>query len=466
MNNKPETLFSTHKIFITKNQLNFCYIKHLTCNFQFIIMKYLPLNPNIFINNRKRFIKEMQPNSIAIFVSNDELPKNGDALHHFSQNSDLYWLSGVEQEESMVILFPDCPDPKYREVLVLVRPNEMKEKWDGKRLRSNEATNISGIKTIVWLDSIDALLQPWIHLADNIYLDSNENDRKASLMATNEYRFIAAMQNRYPLHNYCRAAKIMKNLRGIKTKEEVEVIQKAIDITETTFRRLLKFIKPGVMEYEIEAEIFHSFLSNRATGEAYGSIIACGDNARILHYINNNQECKDGDLILMDFGALYGGYCADLTRTVPVNGKFTKRQKEVYNACLHLHNYAKSILKPGISLVDYTDKVGEEATQQFIKIGLITKADVKNEDKENRAYRKYLYHGISHHLGIDVHDLGTRTEPIKAGMVFTVEPGIYIEEEKMGIRIENNLWITKTGHINLMKNIPITVEEIERLMKK
>ncbi len=429
-------------------------------------MKYLPLNPEIFINNRKRFIGKMQPNSIAIFVSNDEFPSNGDAIHSFKQNSDLYWLSGVEQEDSMVILFPNNPDPKYREVLVLVRPNELKEKWDGKRLRANEATTISGIQTIVWLDTIDALLQTWIHLADTIYLDSNENDRKASLVRSRDYRFIDEMKSRYPLHNYARAAKILKELRGIKTKEEVEVIQKAIDITDLTFRRLLGFIKPGVMEYEIEAEIVHSFLSNRATGEAYGSIIASGDRARTLHYVSNNQECKDGELILMDFGAAYGGYNADLTRTIPVNGKFTKRQKTVYNACLHLHNYAKSILKPGISIVYYTDLVGEEATQQFLKIGLLRKADVKNEDKENRAYRKYLYHGISHHLGIDVHDLGTRTEPIKAGMVFTVEPGIYIEEEQMGIRIENNLWITKNGHIDLMKNIPITVEEIEGMMKK
>jgi Xaa-Pro aminopeptidase len=429
-------------------------------------MKYLPLNPTIFINNRKRFIKEMKPNSIAIFVSNDEWPSNGDALHHFKQNSDLYWLSGVEQEESMVILFPDCPDAKYKEVLVLVRPNEMKEKWDGKRLRASEATAISGIETIVWLDSIDAMLQTWIHLADMIYLDSNENDRKASLVRSREYRFIDEMKSQYPLHQYMRAAKILKQLRSIKQKEEVEVIKKAIDITENTFRRLLKFIKPGVMEYEIEAEIVHSFLNQRATGEAYGSIIASGDRARTLHYVSNNQECKQGELILMDFGAAYGGYCADLTRTVAVNGKFSKRQKEVYNACLHLHNYAKGILKPGISIVDYTEKVGEEATQQFIKIGLITKSDVKNEDKENRAYRKYLYHGISHHLGIDVHDLGTRTEPIKAGMVFTVEPGIYIEQEQMGIRIENNFWITKNGNIDLMKNIPITVEEIEKLMSK
>ncbi|HQW44539.1 MAG: aminopeptidase P N-terminal domain-containing protein [Chitinophagaceae bacterium] len=429
-------------------------------------MKYLPLNKDIFIENRKRFVGQMQKKSIAIFVSNDEVSSNGDAIYNFKQNSDLFWLSGVTQEDSMVILFPDNPDPKYREVLVLVRPNELKEKWDGKRLRVNEAQAMSGITTIVWLDSLDGLLQPWIHLADNIYLDSNENDRKSNLLRTREYRFVDEMKSRYPLHTYLRAAKIMKELRGVKTALEVEVLQKAIDITDNTFRRLLKFIKPGVMEYEIEAEIFHSFLSQRATGPAYGSIIASGDRARTLHYVSNNAECKDRELILMDFGAEYGGYCADLTRTVPVNGKFGRRQKTVYNACLHLHDYAKSILKPGISILDYTDKVGEEATQQFLKIGLIRKSDVKNEDPENRAYRKYLYHGISHHLGIDVHDLGTRTEPIKAGMVFTVEPGIYIEEEQMGIRIENNLWITKNGNKDLMKNIPITVEEIEALMKR
>ena len=429
-------------------------------------MKYLPLNKDIFIENRKRFVGQMQKKSIAIFVSNDEVSSNGDAIYNFKQNSDLFWLSGVTQEDSMVILFPDNPDPKYREVLVLVRPNELKEKWDGKRLRVNEAQAMSGITTIVWLDSLDGLLQPWIHLADNIYLDINENYRKSNLLRTREYRFVDEMKSRYPLHTYLRAAKIMKELRGVKTALEVEVLQKAIDITDNTFRRLLKFIKPGVMEYEIEAEIFHSFLSQRATGPAYGSIIASGDRARTLHYVSNNAECKDGELILMDFGAEYGGYCADLTRTVPVNGKFGRRQKTVYNACLHLHDYAKSILKPGISILDYTDKVGEEATQQFLKIGLIRKSDVKNEDPENRAYRKYLYHGISHHLGIDVHDLGTRTEPIKAGMVFTVEPGIYIEEEQMGIRIENNLWITKNGNKDLMKNIPITVEEIEALMKR
>jgi len=429
-------------------------------------MKNLPLDPRIFIENRKRFIKEMKPNSIAIFNSNDEVPSNGDALYRFQQNTELYWLCGIEQEDTMVVLFPDAPEEKYREVLVLVRPNETKEKWDGKRLRAEEGKQISGIKTVVWLDSIDALLQQWIHLADSIYLNTNENDRKGNLLETRDYRYIKEMKERYPLHKYERAAKIMRELRAIKTQYEVEVIKKAIDITDKTFRRLLQFIKPGVMEYEIEAEIFHEFLRNRAKGEAYGSIIASGDRARTLHYVFNNEECKDGELVLMDFGANYGGYAADLTRTVPVSGKFTKRQKEVYNACLHLHNFAKSLLKPGTTIVDYHEKVGEEATKTFIKIGLLKKEDIKNEDKENRAYRKYLYHGISHHLGLDVHDLGPKVEPLKPGMVLTVEPGIYIEEEHMGVRIENNVWITKDGNIDLMKNIPLAVEDIEKLMKK
>lgn len=429
-------------------------------------MKNLPLDKTIFIQNRKRFIAKMQKNSIAIFVSNDEFPENGDALHSYKQNSDLFWLSGIHQEGTMVILFPDNPDPKYREVLVLVRPQELKEIWDGKRLRAKEATAISGMQTILWTDVLDGVLQPWIHLADTIYLDSNENDRKNNLIRSSEYRFIDEMKARYPLHQYARAAKIMKELRAVKTKEEVLVIQKAIDITEQAFRRLLQFIQPGVYEYQIEAEIVHTFLSQRSSGPAYHSIIASGDNARTLHYTSNNNICKEGELILMDFGAAYGGYNADLTRTIPVNGKFTKRQKEVYNACLHLHNYAKSILKPGISVLKYTDKVGEEASKQFLKIGLLTKSDIKNEDTENRAYRKYLYHGISHHLGIDVHDLGTKNEPIKAGMVFTIEPGIYIKEEQMGVRIENNFWVTANGNQDLFKNIPITVEEIEALMKR
>jgi Xaa-Pro aminopeptidase len=428
-------------------------------------MKYLPLDPLIFKQNRQRFMKKMQPASIAIFVSNDEIPSNGDAIYPFKQNSDLYWLTGIVQEDTMLVLFPDHPDLKYREVLILVRPNELKEKWDGKRLRAEEGKNISGVETVIWLDTSDALLQVWIHLANNIYLDTNENDRKSSLLQTREYRYVKETRKRYPLHQYFRAATILKELRAVKTPEEVQVIQHAIDITANAFKRVMKFLRPGVFEYEVEAEIQHSFLSQRATGPAYGSILASGENACTLHYISNNAECKDGNLILMDFGADYGGYNADLTRTIPVNGKFSKRQKQVYNACLHLHQFAKSLLKPGISINAYHILVGKEADIILQKIGLLSRSDVKNSTPENPAYWKYLYHGISHHLGIDVHDLGPRSEPLRTGMVLTVEPGIYIQEEKMGVRIENNIWLTKNGNRDLMKDIPITAEEIEAVMK-
>ncbi|WP_298712216.1 aminopeptidase P N-terminal domain-containing protein [Chitinophaga sp.] len=436
-------------------------------------MKYLPLDQQIFIKNRNRFTAKMQPGSIAIFNSNDGLPTNGDALHPFKQNADLYWLTGIDQEDTMLVLFPDNPDPKYREVLVLVRPNELKEKWDGHRLRREEATAISGIKTIVWLDSLESLLQPWIHDAEELtdrserFMAAEMVREKSNYVPVRDYRYAQELRTRYPLHNFLRSAPLLKELRPVKTEEEIAVMQVAMDITEKTFRRLLTFIKPGVFEYEIHAEIWHEFLRNRATGEGYGSIIASGDRARTLHYVSNNQECKDGELILMDFGAAYGGYNADLTRTVPVNGKFTKRQREVYDACLHLHNFAKGLLKPGITIADYHAQVGVEAGKQFVKLGLLTESDIKNEDPESPAYRKYLYHGISHHLGVDVHDLGPSFhQPIPDGSVLTVEPGIYIEEEKMGIRIENNIWVKSSGNVDLMKNIPITADEIEALMKK
>jgi Xaa-Pro aminopeptidase len=278
--------------------------------------------------------------------------------------------------------------------------------------------------------------------------------------------FVQDLMKKYPVHHYERAARIMKELRAIKTKEEIEVTKQAIAITAKTLDRVLKFVKPGVMEYEIEAEITHEFLRNRATGHAYGCIIASGDRARTLHYEDNNQECKSGELLLMDFGAEYGNYNADLTRTIPVNGKFTKRQKEVYDACLAVHNFGKSILKPGIQFQDYVKGINTEMEKQLLKIGLISKADVKNQDPENPAFRKYFYHGVSHHLGLVVHDVGSYTEPVKEGMLFTIEPGIYVEEEQMGIRIENNIWMTKSGNIDLFKGIPITTEEIEAVMKK
>jgi Xaa-Pro aminopeptidase len=333
-------------------------------------------------------------------------------------------------------------------------------------LRAAEARQISGIETIVWLDALDGLLQQWVHLADNIYLGSNENDRKSILVQTRDYRYIEEMKQRYPLHRFYRSAKLLKVLRGIKTPLEISVMQEAMDITHRTFDRLLRFIKPGVMEYEIEAEIYHAFLSQRSAGPAYNSIVASGDRARTLHYITNDQECRDGELVLMDFGAEYGGYCADMTRTVPVNGKFTKRQRELYSACLELHQFAKQILKPGLTFAGYHKQIGEAANRIFEKVGLLTQADIKNQAPESPAYSKYMYHGISHHLGIDVHDLGDRVGPIQEGMVLTVEPGIYIEEEHIGIRIENNVWITADGNKDLMGRIPITADEIEAAMKK
>jgi Xaa-Pro aminopeptidase len=418
-------------------------------------MKYEAINPKLFKQNRDRFVKKMLPNSIAIFPGNPVIMANGDANYDYIPNSDVVWLSGVVQEKSMVILYPDNPDPAMREVLVLLRPNEQLEKWEGHKLRKDEATALSGIAQIQWLDGLDAALQVMMHHADHVYLNSNENDRQDRSLNRPDLDFVHSLMQRYPLHRYERAAKIIKELRAIKTKEEIAVTQRAVDITESAFRRVMKFVKPGVMEYEIEAEITHEFLSRRATRHAYGAIIASGDRARVLHYVENNQECKDGELILMDFGAEYGNYCADLSRTIPVNGKFSKRQKEVYNAVLAVHNYAKGILKPGISIVDYTRKATVEMEKQLVKIGLISKTDIKNQDPENPAYRKYFYHGITHHLGIDVHDIGTRVLPIKEGMLFTVEPGIYIEEEQMGIRIENNIWITKTGHVYIFNNMPI-----------
>lgn len=429
-------------------------------------MKYLPLPSKLFVQNRERFVKKMKPNSVAIFPGNPVVPTNGDAVYTYRSNADVIWLSGVVQEKSMVILYPDNPDKDAREVLVLLRPNEHLEKWEGHKLRKDEATAISGIKNIQWLDSIDAMLQVMMHHAEHVYLNTNENDRLDTSLMRTDLQYVHELMQRYPLHKYERAALIMKELRAIKTKEEIEVTKVAIDITDKAFRRVMQFIQPGVMEYEIEAEITHEFLRNRASRHAYDCIIASGDRARVLHYVENNQECKDGELILMDFGASYGNYSADMTRTIPVNGKFTKRQKEVYNAVLSVHDYAKGILKPGISVLDYTAKVNAETEKQCLKLGLISKADIKNQDPANPAYRKYFYHGVSHHLGIDVHDLGTRVLPVKEGMLFTVEPGLYIEEEQMGIRIENNIWLTKTGHIDLFKGIPITVEEIEAAMKR
>ncbi len=429
-------------------------------------MKYTAIDSQLYKQNRERFIKKMKPNSIAIFQSNQIVPENGDAIYAHKANSDVVWLSGIVQEKSMVILFPNNLDKDYREVLVILRPNELLEKWEGHKLTKAEATTISGIKTVIYLDQVDSLLRAWVHHAERVYLDTNENDRMDTSLPRLDLYYVYEFKKQFPLHQYERASLLMKELRAIKSKQEVAVLQKAIDITHKAFLRVCQFIKPGVYEHEIEAEIIHEFLRNRATRQAYGSIIASGDRARILHYVENNQECKSGELILMDFGAEYGNYCADLTRTIPVNGKFTKRQKEIYDACLNVHRYTQKILKPGKTWLEISDSAEVEMNKQLLKIGLLKKEDIKNDEMGNRACKKYFYHGLGHHLGIDVHDIGTRNTPIKEGMVFTIEPGIYVEEEAVGIRIENNYWVTKTSCQDLFKGIPITTDEIEKAMKK
>ncbi|MES2701898.1 MAG: aminopeptidase P family protein [Bacteroidota bacterium] len=429
-------------------------------------MKYTAIPSKLYEQNRQRFIKRMKPNSVAIFPCSPVFPKSGDGLYGYKPDADVLWLSGIVQEKTIVVLYPDNPDKNMREVLVLLRPNELLEKWVGHKLRKDEGTTISGIKNVQWLDGFDTMLQVMMNTADTVYLNTNEHNRLDTELPRTDLAFVHEVMKKYPVHTYDRAARIMKELRAIKTREEVEITKIAVDITAKAFDRVLRFVQPGVMEYEIEAEITHEFLRNRATGHAYGCIIASGDRARTLHYEENNAECKDGELLLMDFGAEYGNYNADLTRTIPVNGKFTKRQKEVYNACLAVHNHGKSILKPGIPFQDYVKSINQEMEKQLLKIGLISKNDVKNQDPDNPAFRKYFYHGVSHHLGLVVHDVGSYTDPVKEGMLFTIEPGIYVEEEQMGIRIENNIWMTKTGNIDLFKGIPITVEEIEAAMKR
>jgi Xaa-Pro aminopeptidase len=428
-------------------------------------MKYHQLNNKLFAENRARFVQKMKPNSVAIFHAHPQLPENSDAIGYYKPNTDVVWLSGIVQEKTMVVLFPDHPDESLREVLVILKPNEHLEKWEGHKHTKAEATKISGIKSVLFLEGFEATLHIMMHLAEYVYVDTNENDRLDLSMPRIDLMYVHQLMKNYPVHNYLRAAVIMKELRAIKTKFEVEVLQKAVDITHSAFLRTMRFIRPGVFEHEIEAEIMHEFICNRATRQAYGSIIASGDRARILHYVENNQECKDGELILMDFGAEYGNYCADLTRTIPVNGKFTKRQKEIYDACLAVHVYCAKILRAGKNYAEYMNDANIEMEKQLLKIGLISEQDIKNQDPANPAYRKYFYHGIGHHLGLDVHDIGTRTMPVQDGMVFTIEPGIYVEEEQVGIRIENNYWLNKGKSTDLFKGIPITTDEIEAYMK-
>lgn len=427
-------------------------------------MKYKVIKPKLFQKNRNNFITHLKNNSIAIFQSNDEFPKSGDQAFNFKQNADLFYLSGIDQEQTILLLFPECPNPVYREVLFLRKTNDLIKVWEGHKYTKEEAFETSGIQKICWIDEFESVLQSIIHYAENIYFNSNENDRYTHVVPYRDIRFANDIKSKYPFHNYFRSAPILRELRAIKSEDEIELTQTACNITTKAFNRVLKFTKPGVMEYEIEAEIIHEFIRNKATGHAYSPIIASGINATVLHYVENNQPCKDGDLILMDFGAEYGNYNADLSRTIPANGRFTARQKDVYNSVLHVFKETKKILRPGLSSVEYHEQVGEIMTEQLVDLKLISLEDVKNQNPEWPAYKKYFMHGTSHHLGLDVHDFANKFTPYAIGNILTIEPGIYIPEENLGVRIENDVLITNDGLYDFMSNTPIEIEEIEDIM--
>jgi len=427
-------------------------------------MKYEHIDNRLFIENRKRFAEAMKPDAIAIFVSNDEMPRSADAMHTFRQNPDLFYLTGIDQEQTMLILYPDAPNPKQREILFVRKTSEHIAIWEGHKYTKEEALATSGIENVQWIDNFQSTLHVLCNYSKNIYLNLNDHDRASTVVPYHELRFANEMKQRYPLHQFERSALIMHKLRAIKSPVEVALIKRACNITEMAFRRVLDFVKPGVYEYEIEAEIIHEFIRNRATGHAYNPIIASGANANVLHYTSNNQKCEAGDLILMDFGAEYANYCSDLSRTIPVSGKFTKRQKDVYNAVLSVMNQAKAMLIPGQNLDLYQKQVGLIMEEELIKLGLLNTAEVKSQNPENPLYKKYFMHGTSHYLGIDVHDVGFRYADILPGMVFTCEPGIYIPEEGFGIRLENDILVTEKSNVDLMESIPLAADEIEDLM--
>ncbi|MEL7005739.1 MAG: aminopeptidase P family protein [Bacteroidota bacterium] len=427
-------------------------------------MKYQPLDSTLYVENRKKFVSHLKPNSVAVFNSNDIMPTNADGVFDFRQNNDLFYLSGIDQEESILLLSPDFPDPKHREILFVKRTDEHIAIWEGHKYTKEEARETSGIKTIYWLDQFDSVFNSVVLRAENIYLNTNEHSRAVIEVENRDRRFITWCREKYPLHIYQRSAPILQKLRPIKSGPEIEALKTACDITEKGFRRVLEFVKPGVMEYEIEAEYAHEFLRNRSRGFGYTPIIASGANACVLHYIDNNKVCNDGDLLLMDVGAEYGNYNADMTRCIPVNGKFTPRQKEVYNAVLRVKREAVQLLTPGNTIPEYHKEVGKVMEMELIGLGLLDRKEVANQNPDTPLYKKYFMHGTSHHLGLDVHDINDTYDKMKPGMVFTVEPGIYIRNEELGIRIENNVVIRDEGVVDLMSTIPVEVEEIEELM--
>lgn len=428
-------------------------------------MKYSPIDNKLFIENRLHFTANMEPNSLAVFNSNDIYPISADSTMPFEQHRDIFYLSGIDQEESILILFPDCPKEKHREILFLKETNDHIAIWEGEKLTKKNALKTSGIKTVYWLQDMEKIMFEIMTQSDVVYINTNEHYRANVETETREDRFTKWLREKYPAHSVAKSNPILQRLRSVKNSIEIDLIQQACNITEKGFRRVLNFVQPNVWEYEIEAEFIHEFIRNRSKKFAYTPIIASGNNANVLHYIENNKQCKSGDLILMDVAAEYANYSSDMTRTIPVSGKFSKRQKAVYNAVNRVKKEATKMLIPGTIWSDYHVEVGKIMTSELLELGLINKADIQNENPDWPAYKKYFMHGTSHHMGLDTHDYGILTEPMKANMVFTVEPGIYIPEEGFGIRLEDNVVVQEAGEpFNLMRNIPVEADEIEDIM--
>ena len=430
------------------------------------MMKYLPIDKSLFEANRQRFIEQLDPNSIVVLNSNDIQPINADGTHKFIQQTDLFYLSGIDQEESTLIIFPDAREDKHKEILFLRETNEQIAIWEGHKYTKEEATHVSGIKTVYWNKEFETIFKSLVVQADHIYLNTNEHLRADTLVETRDARFVKWCRNAFPLHQYKRLAPILHYLRAVKSEAEIDLMRQACKITAQTFLRLLSFIKPGVWEFEIEAEIYHEFLRNRSRGPAFETIVASGADSCVLHYITNSKQCQDGDLVLIDFGAEYANYSADVTRTMPVSGTFSKRQKQVYNAVLTVQKEAARLLVPGNTVDEYHKEVGQIMEAELIQLGLLDPKEVKKQSEDEPLYKKYFPHGTSHHLGLDVHDYGDKYRKFEAGMVLTCEPGIYIREEGIGIRIENDILITANGPVDLTEDIPREAEEIEDLMNK
>lgn len=429
-------------------------------------MKYTSIDAQLFVENRQRFVSKLKPKSIAFLNANDEMPRNGDTNFLFRQNSDLFYLTGIDQEQTILVLFPDAPLPRYKEILFVRKTNEHIAIWEGHKYTKDEARAASGIQSVYWLEDYNSIIPMLMNHCENVYVNINENDRFSSEVPYRDLRFAQSMKSMYAGHHFERLGPLLASLRAIKHDIEIKLMQKAMDITEKAFRKVMRFVKPGVMEYEIEAEIIHEFIRKRANGHAYNPIIASGASACILHYNENNKECKAGDVILMDFGAEYANYAADLTRCIPVSGEFTQRQRDVYNAVLRVMKGATKMLVPGNTIEKYHIEVGLLMEAELLDLGLISKSDIKNQNPELPAYKKYFMHGTSHFLGLDVHDIGNRYEPMQPGMVFTCEPGIYIPEEGLGIRLENDILVTSKDPVDLMASIPVEIEDIEELMRE